>query len=172
MTSDTKDFLKFLINEEIYLIDSQEADGQPKPIVADKPSASLEDSTVVAEEEAAPVAPSAPVHEILVIFDNPISKDLVAGDREYLGKILGAIGQSIDQVAFHNMATGSTSTEGYRFVMAFTPNHQLEVPISTMQYTSVKLKESQLIVADALSNIAQSTDLRKKLWAVLQQVFK
>lgn len=171
--SDTKDFLPFLINEDIYVIDTQS--DQQKATIEEKQEPVVEVQAapaVVAEPKVELSAPERPTNEILVVFDNPMAKDLPNDDLEYLGKILGAIGQSTDKVDFQNVAATTPKTAGYLYVIAFTPNHQLSVPASTQQYVPVKLGDGQLIVADALNNIAASTDLRKKLWGVLQQVFK
>lgn len=171
--SDSKDFLPFLINEDIYLIDTEAEVQQAPTEERQQPAAEVDAApAVVAEPKVELKTPALPQNEILVIFDNPIAKDLPKGDLEYLGKILGAIGKSTEKVDFQNVAATTPKAIGYSHVIAFTPNHQLSVPASTMQYVPVPLGDGQLIIADALNNIAASTDLRKKLWGVLQQVFK
>lgn len=175
--SESKDFLKFLINEDIYLIDNlPEAEVEVKEAteapVKETTPASEPSPARVSEPKITLSTPQKPTNEILVIFDNPTAKNLPAGDLAYLGKIMGAIGKSVEKVDFQNVAATTPKAVGYDYVIAFTPNHQLPVPASTQQYVSTKLGDGQLIVADALNNIAASTDLRKKLWGVLQQVFK
>ncbi|WP_422362253.1 hypothetical protein [Reichenbachiella sp.] len=170
--SESNEFLKFLINEDIYLIDNlPEAEVTIEPeketVANSEPS-----PTIVSEPKVTLSSPQKPTNEILVIFDNPTAKGLPTGDLEYLGKILGAIGQSTEKVDFQNVAATTPKPTGYDYVIAFTPNHQLPVAASTQQYVSTKLGDGRLIVADALNNISASTDLRKKLWNVLQQVFK
>lgn len=169
--SESNDFLKFLINEDIYSIDDQ----KEQPAV-EQPSAAAaapaEPSKTTEEPVAKVVLPAKPKHEIVILFDNPIAEALPADDLAYLGKILGAIGRSAEKVDFLNVAKGAPSVTGYAYVIAFTPNHQLPVSASTQQYVSVELGDARLIVADALNNISASKDLRLKLWGVLQQVFK
>lgn len=171
----SNEFLKFLINEDIYLIDQkEESSAVVEEVSVVEDSATVEEvaPAVVSEPEEKLVVIEKPKNQILVIFDNPTAKELPAGDLDYLGKILGAIGQSTDKVDFQNVAATTPKAVGYDYVIAFTPNHQLPVAASTQQYVSTKLGDGQLIVADALNNISASTDLRKKLWGVLQQVFK
>lgn len=169
--SESNEFLKFLINEDVYLIDNlpvAQEEERPKEIPQTEASA----PTIASEPKVILSTPQRPTNEILIIFDNPTAKSLPAGDLEYLGKIMGAIGKSVEKVDFQNVAATTPKAVGYGYVIAFTPNHQLPVPASTQQYVSTKLGDGQLIVADALNNIAASTELRKKLWGVLQQVFK
>ena len=171
--SESNEFLKFLINEDIYLIDNlPEAPKEVKEPVVDSAPKPESEKSIVSEPKVALSPPQKPVNEVLVIFDNPTAKHLPAGELEYLGKILGAIGRSVEKVDFQNVAATTPKPVGYRYVITFTPNHQLPVPASTQQYVAAKLGDGQLIVADALNNISASTDLRKKLWSVLQQVFK
>ncbi|WP_420579752.1 hypothetical protein [Reichenbachiella sp.] len=171
--SESAEYLKFLINEDIYLIDNLPAPQEEvKEVVKETPPKHEPVSTVVAEPRVSLASTQKPDNEILVIFDNPTAKNLPAGELEYLAKILGAIGKSVEKVDFQNVAATTPKPVGYRYVITFTPNHQLPVAASTQQYVSTKLGDAQLIVADALNNISTSTDLRKKLWGVLQQVFK
>lgn len=170
--SESKEFLKFLINEDIYVIDQKEVSVQKEPVEENALEEEQSVTVEVKEPEEKMVLPVKPKNEILVIFDNPTAKNLPKEDLEYLGKILGAIGKSTEKVDFQNVAATTPKAVGYDFVIAFTPNHQLPVAASTQQYVSTKLGDGQLIVADALNNISASTDLRKKLWGVLQQVFK
>jgi len=171
--SESNDFLKFLINEDIYVIDTK-LESELETIRAVKESEDSVTSKISKVEEPIEklVVSEKQKNEVLVIFDNPTSADLPAEDKDYLGKILGAIGKSNEKADFHNVAQATPNADGYAFVIAFTPNHQLPVSASTQQYVAVKLGNGQLIVADALNNISTSTDLRKKLWGVLQQVFK
>lgn len=168
------DFLKFLINEDIYVIDEK------KEIISTGTTGKehventevIHETSLVQEPVETLAPPNKQVHEILILFDNPSADDLPTADMEYLGKILGAIGQSNEKVDFLNLANETVSSEGYKHIIAFTPNHQLPIDGSTQQYVAVKFGESKLIIADALNNISASTDLRKKLWGVLQEVFK
>ncbi|MEP2025861.1 MAG: hypothetical protein ABJH98_10990 [Reichenbachiella sp.] len=171
--NESNEFLKYLINEDIYAIDEKsEVITQPDAVAETSDGAQKEEVTSVQEPVVALEKPAKPTNEILIIFDNPTAVNLPAADLDYLGKILGAIGKSIDKVDFQNVAATTPKTAGYVHVIAFTPNHQLPIPSSTQQYVSTKLGEGHLIIADALNNISASTDLRKKLWGVLQQVFK
>lgn len=170
--NDSNDFLKFLINEDVYIIDQKSEEKVTEVLSENKPEKTKENEpSSVAEPVEELEAPEMPKNEILVIFDNPSAVELPAADFEYLGKILVAIGKSTDKVDFLNVAQNVTNVNGYAQVIAFTPNHKLPVPVSIQQYVAVKLEGAQLIVADALNNISASTDLRKKLWGVLQQVF-
>ncbi|UXX79312.1 hypothetical protein N7E81_18325 [Reichenbachiella carrageenanivorans] len=172
--SESNDFLKFLINEDIYVIDGQ---NEEPPVVEAKEAPVVVEAEKAIEAPVAakiiiPAKPTKPKHEVIILFDNPIAETLPAVDMAYLEKILGAIGLSTEKVDFLNVAKHAPSVSGYAYVIAFTPNHQLPVSVSTQQYVSVKLGDAQLIVADALNNISVSKDLRLKLWGVLQQVFK
>ncbi|MEO9967855.1 MAG: hypothetical protein ABJF11_18835 [Reichenbachiella sp.] len=170
--TDSNDFLKFLINENIYLIDEKgEAEAQA---VDPKDTTSYSDDSQEAQaNEPEPVLEKPiPSNDILIIFDNPSEPELAVGDKEYLDKILGAIGKSIAIVDFLNVAVTNPEINGYKQVIAFTPNHKLPIAVSTMQYAATTMDGIEIIVADSLINISGSTDLRKKLWGVLQQVFK
>ncbi|SMD37998.1 hypothetical protein SAMN04488029_3581 [Reichenbachiella faecimaris] len=171
--NESNDFLKFLINEDIFLIDEKSVkNSQVDAVVDHEDTPQKEKVSTVQEPSVELESPAKPTHETLILFDNPTAVNLPTSDLEYLGKILGAIGSSIEKVDFQNVAATTPKTVGYSYVIAFTPNHQLPVPVSTQQYVSTKLGDGQLIVADALNNISASPDLRKKLWGVLQQVFK
>ena len=172
--SENNEFLPFLINEDIYIIDTIAEESISE--VASNSEGNMV-ATVNNEEDeqiklSEPVQEYQPLHDILIIFDNPNSKSLPEDEREYLGKILGAIGKSVDKVDFQNVAATTPNGSGYKQIISFTPNHQLPVAASTQMYISTKLGEGILIVADSLKNISTSTELRKKLWGVLQEVFK
>ncbi|MEP1778663.1 hypothetical protein [Reichenbachiella sp.] len=162
--SDSNDFLNFLINEDIYVIDEND--------VTSTNLSGENEPEMVEEAEVRLNSLEKPKHEILVLFDNPSATNLSSDDLEYLGKILGSINLSKDHVEFLNVVGASAPiTDGYKYVIAFTPNHQLSLDKSVQQYVAMNLGDTKVIIADALRNISTSTDLRKKLWTVLQEVF-
>lgn len=172
--SEPEDFLKFLFNEPIYVI---EEDGEKESTSQEQ----VEEPIVENPEDKEPKEPTLPIaneqkkqaskNDILILFDNPSDKHLEPSELEYLKKILGAINKSVDHIDFMNVALESPRVEGYAHVISFTPNHKLSIDRATIQYTAVSFSGSQLIVADALKNISASTDLRKKLWEVLKKMF-
>lgn len=81
------DFLKFLINEDIYLIKDQTM------------SAPVE-SNASSNERAAEAENSSyqPQSDILVLFEGQATDEMPLPDMELLSKILGAVKCSLDQV--------------------------------------------------------------------------
>jgi hypothetical protein len=166
--NESKDFLRFVINEDIYQIDEK---GNESIDMVDK---SASEQAVEIKEESSEVNVNPPVKresEILVLFDNMSSANILDTEKAYLGKIAGAIGRSTDKMDFQNISKMQPDVSGYKHILAFTPNHKLKVDLATQQYLEVDYQDSVLIIADSLTNIAASPDLRKKLWGVLQSAF-
>lgn len=166
--SDAADFLKYVINEDIYLIDTFSDAVENTAEVEELKPAIQEDVSEPTEELKKVVVPS---NEILVVYDNVIADEMLQTELNYLGKILGAIGKSTDLIDSLNVASSKPNHQGYKYVLCFTPNHKLPIPISTIQYEKVNFEGAQVVIADSLTNISGSTDLRKKLWGVLQGMF-
>lgn len=150
------DFLKYFINETLYRVDEEVMEKNP-------PEASDQDDNTAPEE---------PKNEILIVFAHPSGTALSSEDMEYLNKILGAVGRSTAVVDFCNLSEGrSVQSMSHPYILAFVPHDQIPVDVPTESYVPAHLGHSQWIVADTLSEIAASTDLRKRLWSALQQVF-
>lgn len=150
------DFLKYFINETLYRVDEKVMD-------KNQPEESAQNQNVASEE---------PKNEILIVFGNASDTALPTEDMEYLNKILAAVGRSTVEVDFCNIFEGrSAQSMIHPYILAFVSHDRMPVDFPKKSYVPARLGHSQWIVADALNDIAVSTDLRKRLWSALQQVF-
>lgn len=166
--SQENEFLEFLLNEQIYQI----ADSTEETVVDKVKEGNVAYSTGISTLKEPKEEPTVVAGEgILILFDNVLAEGMLDSERDYLSKILGAVGKDINAVIAQNVSKQKPEYQGFSSIVAFTPNHQLPVDLATQQYEMTNLLEARLIVADSLSNIAASPELRKKLWSVLQQMF-
>ena len=154
--SEGNEFLEFLLNDQMYEIGELSS----PPVAQTLESETSESGVDLGVKEG-----------ILILYDNVLGDDMLEADRAYLSKILGAVDKDISMITAQNVCKSKPDYQGFKSIIAFTPNHQLPVDLATQQYQLTNFLEARLIIADSLSNIAASPELRKSLWGALQQMF-
>ncbi|MGL1889418.1 MAG: hypothetical protein OCD76_23085 [Reichenbachiella sp.] len=181
--SENANFLKFLINEDIYPLQDDEAKvSQPnataQPVSAEPSKA---DAPVAVQESAPAYTPSAvekvenpvappeqlPKNQVVVLFSNSASETMKVEESAFLLKILSAVKMNFELVDMVNVDLGVNKAHLYKKVVAFTPNHGLS---ATQKYQTLS-GDQQVLLADDLTSIASSQDLKKQLWGELQKMF-
>lgn len=181
-----KAFLKYLINEELYLIE-EEKEEQVQPQVpseseiekVEKPKIETPVEKLTDPLETDQSAVAEPAEElikrkhsgkaVLIIFDNTISDSMNPEEKAYLQKILSAVKLNIDDSDLvHVSNIGEYMLEGYQKVLSFSQKFN---PANFDLYVINKLENAQSLIADDLTTISQSVELRKKLWGSLQKMF-
>ena len=142
-----RSFLPFFLNEKIYLID--ETTQVPKKIRVQK----VEEPKEIYE----------PTNSVLIISE--YGENLPADQKEYLGKILGAVKLNLNSVDYSN---NGDHMDSYRKVICFGGLFEN----SPTAYAKTKELTHELLVADPLQKISESIELRKKLWSGLQDLFE
>jgi len=110
---------------------------------------------------------------ILILFQGQQLEDL---HREFLMKILGAVGCSLKDVALvpaENIQNHSPSSidelNPHKCLVFGTISHSI-MTYKTASYETIP-GETEYFFADDLENLANSTDLKRKLWKGLQILF-
>lgn len=168
--SESNNFLKFLLTDEVYVIDEQL---EPSPItqkVVDKVDVKPETKEVILspkQDNLKVESVSTPTSEILVLFSNADDDHLHTEESSFLQKILSAVKMDINKVDLINVEKKDSNPTLYKKVIAFTSQHGL--PANNKYQLSVS--DQTVLLADDLSAISSSVDLKKKLWAELQKMF-
>ena len=160
-----KEFLKFLINEDIYSVDKTNAVEAYQEIEIKTPE--------VAEPKENLVEPEPNVvhyKPILVIVEDTTSEGLNNQDKQYLAKILSAVKADLHSITLINIQKEALKElNGVENILMFTPNSTL--PIKSELYELANFDSAKIIASDPLGKVAQSVELRKQLWAALQKMF-
>ncbi len=149
--SDSSAFLPFLMNESLYLIPEKDQNQTVEEPIVDMVS------EPVGEFEAA-----VPRKGVLVVTSIDIESN--APQKEFLDKILQAVGLGIDQV---DLTGDIRDLSGYPKAICFGANHSA----GKSPYTVLKEGSTDLITADEIGEISASNDLKRKLWTALQALF-
>ncbi|MBU2913804.1 hypothetical protein [Reichenbachiella agariperforans] len=170
--SESQEFLKYLINETLYQIDPVEMSSAVNEVAAtESPIQQPSASKVEAVPQVSDPKPTyqAPINKVLILFENPNGEEMLAVQKDYLTKILGAVKLTWDGVDSRNVRTFPLEQPPvHQYVIAFTAAHELGV-LSPYQ---MGVKGNQKVVmAHDLSTIAASVEYRKQLWSALQQMF-
>lgn len=183
MTEQDNAFLKFLIHEEIYLIDheseeiaSNEVQSGHQEVInaADVKGEGTKNSTVQADEEnpQAVLSQRKDVNDlkkpVLVIYGHSDRGAMPPEQKAYLGKILSAVKVNIDEIDLLS-AKQEAEWESYERIICFTRKYA-NCPISSA-YDIQKVGSVQWLLADELNTIEASRDLRQSLWTCLQKLF-
>lgn len=176
------EFLKYFINEDLYLIKGENdllqqkvetVSAPEKEPIADK----VVEQHVVEEPKVELTPPKPPAYKgankkgILILVEDANSEFLNEKDFTYLMKILGAVKLTIDDIALVNVnRTNNYSDLEFSNAIVFTSNHSLQKSKTTKYIPSV-LGNKKILLADPLDQIAESVDLRKALWDALKSIF-
>lgn len=170
--SDYPSFLKYLIDEQLYLINDPSAEGASAvdTAVAVAPAQSKADvvkEAVTVEEES--VEYQLPLKGTLILFENAQEDEMKAAEKAYLEKILGAVKLSWQEIESRNVINDPVDDKpANKKVIAFTANHGFGV---VPPYQISQQGAQQILMAHDLATISASVDYRKQLWAALQQMF-
>ncbi|MEQ6117947.1 hypothetical protein [Reichenbachiella sp. MALMAid0571] len=177
------EFLKYFINEDLYLIKAENDLSQQKVETVSVPeketiAGKVEEHQVV-EEPKEVLTPSKPPafkgankKGILILVEDAGSEFLNEKDFTYLMKILGAVKLTIDEIALVNVnKTNNYVDIEFTNAIVFTSNHSLQISNPTKYIPSV-LSNKKILLADPLDQIAASVELRKALWDALKNTFQ
>ncbi|MGV3559097.1 hypothetical protein [Larkinella arboricola] len=149
-----------------------ESEPAPAPLPAPEPVAAPASLAVV--ETPAP-QPAAEKPKVLLLID----EELMPGELIFLENILKAINLSLDDVDMLNLA-GSGLVDFHAVLENKTLHHFISfgVPFKTIhlniqmdRYQPIRIFGITFLLADPLSAIEADQKLKRKLWAVLKQVF-
>lgn len=173
------------------------AEDLPEPVALMETPAAREPELVVApvippEPEPLPRAPARPVVPPVVSPQPPVSKPklnhkvLLLADEEldpsnllFLEKILNAVNLNIDGVDLLNL-NGVRNVDFaelvhgkliHHFITFGVPFNRVHLDIQMDRYQPVRFFGINFLMADSLPTIEADVNLKKRLWAALQQVF-
>jgi len=175
MSDQDLNFLKFIYNEDLYLVEDT-AKKSSSGLQADPAEIQTDLIETIKEEGLQKTQEPAPAYQakqkdILILVENDSQNSLSESDLAYLIKILAAVKVNEQDIDLINVSQNSEYLQKeYQKILSFTPNHQLS-DVGEL-YSLHHSGNSQIIVADDLKTLAASTDLRRKLWAALQEMFK
>ncbi|MCV9386547.1 hypothetical protein [Reichenbachiella ulvae] len=170
--SDYPSFLKYLIDEQLYMIDDQQevATLEKQVVVEHDPEPVRDEPQAEAQiQEPATEYKTSIIDSTLVLFENSQSADMVAGEKAYLEKILGAVKLKWEDVVKQNVLVNPIDDKpNHARVIAFTANHGFGV---LPPYQVSEQSGQQVLMAHDLATISGSVEYRKQLWAALQKMF-
>jgi hypothetical protein len=114
--------------------------------------------------------------EVLILTEDKNQEYISDTDAILLGKILTAVGLTLNDVALVNIASYQNldwmklRTEvKYRYMIAFTPSaallhKNLQIPL----YTTKRTNTLDFLISDTLASLEQSIEQKKKLWGNLK----
>ncbi|AMM52247.1 hypothetical protein TH61_15065 [Rufibacter sp. DG15C] len=98
--------------------------------------------------------------------------------HQFLSKVLAAVGLATDQVKFGNFLTGNIQNikelarqQQAKQILLFGETLPVENLMKLEAYKMYKADETRFVRVDSLAHIENNTDLKKKLWDVLQKIF-
>ncbi|MBA9077350.1 hypothetical protein [Rufibacter quisquiliarum] len=96
----------------------------------------------------------------------------------FLQKVMAAVGLTTMQVQFGNLSTSVAHNVKQialqvqaRHILLFGDDLTVENLLKLEPYRMYRLEETRFVRVDSLANIEKSTELKKKLWDVLQKIF-
>ncbi len=176
------EFLKYFINEDLYLIKGENdllRQKNEKVIVPEKELIAEKgvEQHVVEEPKVELTPPKPPAYKgankkgILILVEDANSEFLNEKDFTYLMKILGAVKLTIDDIALVNVTkTNNYADLEFTNAIVFTSNYSLQISNTTKYIPSV-LGSQKTLLADPLDQVATSVELRKALWDALKSIF-
>lgn len=195
--SEGNGYLKFLINEPIYLVkeaESQTPDGINEEETVDRkveksistkvPEASSETSSNVAEHQPESnqpkvtpevLAPKVPTKKLLVIYQFEESEALPVHLKKLMLKIIEAVGIDVMQGVYVNQNFKAIPEELTDFENILIFSSTAELPLEGYQmmapYETQVFGNTRVLVSDELPQLDQQVPLKRKLWGVLQEMF-
>lgn len=175
------EFLKFFINEDLYHVEEVKPFSDTIEAIATETTRDSnpagKEAPKVEEPQETIAPPPPPVFKggnnkgILVLVEDAEAEFLNQKDLDYLLKILGAVKLSLDDIALVNTSkeTGYARIS-FKQAWVFTTNHTFQLN-NAQKYTLLQAPGHQAVLADPLTDIAASVELRKALWGILKEAF-
>lgn len=140
------------------------------PETGNNPSESLERQDIAWMGEA--------LKGTYLLFEVPVEEFNQLPQHIFLKKILAAVGLGTLEVKFGNLSTDKShnikqiaQAVQARHILVFGDTLPIENLLKLEPYRMYRLEETRFVRVDALSVIEQSTELKGKLWEVLQKIF-
>ena len=118
-------------------------------------------------------------HRILILADEPKSKEINNSERTLLTNILKAVGHSIDEVDMLNFS--QLESKDARIVLAEkrtnffitfgVPLIKLNLDLLLPPYTPKQIEGIWFLLADPLAVVEADVNVKKKLWLALKAMF-
>lgn len=194
--NEEKGYLKFLINEPIYLVEEpldQSAAIMDAPNVeraaekSETPNANQEVAEPIAivaqpkveKKQEAPVLEEkvvlTPTKKLLVIYQFEESEPLPIHLKKLMLKIIGAVGIDVMQGVYVNQSFKEipSTLDDFENILIFSSSTDLKLEGYRMavQYETQQFGNTRVLVSDELYLLDQQVSLKRKLWGVLQEMF-
>ncbi len=197
--SEEKSYLKFLINEPIYLV-KEAVDSSTTPMATPgeqaieqkvEPPTIVKSDREVAEPATSAVDPevqkiatqtssketemAAPTKKLLVIYQFEASEPLPVHLKKLMLKIIEAVGIDVMKGVYVNQSFKEipSSLTDFENVLIFSSSTDLPLEGYKMKalYEPQQFGKTRILVSDELQQLDQQVPLKRKLWRVLQQMF-
>lgn len=197
--SEEKGYLKFLINEPIYLVKEPEESstaevaapsteptkekvetppiGKSGPEVAEPASSVAEPKAEKTATEKSPevAATVVPTNKLLVIYQFEASEPLPVHFKKLMLKIIEAVGIDVMQGVYVNQSFKElpSALTDFENILIFSTSTDLALEgfQRTAQYEIQQFGKTRVLVSDELQLLDQQIPLKRKLWGVLQEMF-
>ena len=165
----SSEFLKYVINEDIYSISEPELEKS-------QPSAS---DSVVHEPASVENKPAEPImeshsSEVIAVLVATANHEIDPSTKDYIDKILNSVRLSLSEaqlIAVSDAAILPKNLSSFQRIISFTGD--LPLPFSSLgKYSFHEWEQSRIILLDPPEIISGSVEFRKRLWNALKQEFK
>ncbi len=197
--SEEKGYLKFLINEPIYLVkeavDSSTAEvatpseqaveqkvelptiNKPDGEVAEPAANGVEPEVqeIATQTSSKETEKAAPTKRLLVIYQFEASESLPVHLKKLMLKIIEAVGIDVMKGVYVNQSFKEipSSLTDFENILIFSSSTDLPLDGFKMKvlYEPQQFGKTRVLVSDELQQLDQQVPLKRKLWGVLQEMF-
>jgi hypothetical protein len=167
---ESQEFLKYLINEDIYSVDKGNPVEAYENAAIESPQVAEPIAEVKQEAEVETKPAVSQYKSILVIVEDESSDGLNNKDKQYLAKILSAVKADLYSISLVNIHKNELQgLDGVENILVFTDNSSLKAESS--KYDMADYSQAKIILSDPLDKVSESVELRKQLWGALQKMF-
>jgi hypothetical protein len=193
MSLSTAFYQVFYQNDTLFQLEeiASSAAAQEKPLELKPKTAALEQVPAAITKPVTPAIVPLPVqhaatvfpelnHKILILTDDPKSKNLIANEALLLNNILKAVGHSAEKTDILNFsflpgadARQVLADKSTNYFITFgVPLIKLHLDLLLVPYAPKFLDGIWFLLADPLVVIDDDKALKKKLWLALQKMFE
>ncbi|GEM_PF-5150972 len=175
-------YLKYLINEQIYVVK------EPELVVADDTETSLAESRIEKVVKDEPILEAIkpetsqekevltePTQKLLVVYKYPESEPLPTNLKKLMLKIIEAVGIDVMTGVYVNSSFKPLPDQLLDFenILVFGKDITLKLEDSpqSQPYRMETVSLTRILTADALIDLDQQIPLKRQLWAELQRMF-